>query len=322
MFHVQGRFVTFIPPEGAAYLIGDFTDWDEKPLPVTGPMTLEFPAGAYIEYAFMDANKQPMADPTNAQVPRHPWYDYHRFITLPDNSFKIPPRPHIFRGSTFAHALTSRIFRNQRIYYVYEPPVAPAVSLYVQDGAAYYQKLRFHEITEALIEQGVLPPVRLIFVEPQDRKVEYWFNLSYEAFLLEEILPAIESRYGPTPARGLWGASLGGLVSAWLAWRNPRVFLYVGSQSGCFTADPQGGDYYHDREWLTAQFVATPRQPLRFYVQTGQIEWLLAPNRRFAAMLADKGYLHSYQELPGGHNWTTWEQGLEPGLVYLFGRSR
>jgi enterochelin esterase-like enzyme len=55
-------------------------------------------------------------------------------------------------------------------------------------------------------------------------------------------------------------------------------------------------------------------------VQTGQIEWLLAPNRRFAAMLADKGYLHSYQELPGGHNWTTWEQGLEPGLVYLFGK--
>jgi enterochelin esterase-like enzyme len=321
MFHVQGRFVTFMPPAGAAYLIGDFTDWDERPLPVTGPMTLEFPAGAYVEYAFMDANKQPMADPTNAQVPRNPWYDYHRFITLPDNNFKTSPRPHIFRRSTFAHTLTSQIFKSQRIYYVYEPPVAPAVTVYVQDGAAYYQKLHFHEVAEALVEQGVILPVRLIFVEPQDRKAEYWFNLSYEAFLLEEILPAIESRYGPTPARGLWGASLGGLVSAWLAWRNPHVFMYIGSQSGCFTADPQGGDYYHDREWLTEQFVVTSRKPLRFHVQTGQIEWLLAPNRRFAAMLADKGYFHSYQELLGGHNWATWEQGLEPGLVYLFGKT-
>jgi enterochelin esterase family protein len=58
---------------------------------------------------------------------------------------------------------------------------------------------------------------------------------------------------------------------------------------------------------------------LRFYVETGQIEWLLAPNRRFAAMLADKAYPHCYQERPGGHNWATWEQGLEPGLKYLFG---
>jgi enterochelin esterase-like enzyme len=37
-------------------------------------------------------------------------------------------------------------------------------------------------------------------------------------------------------------------------------------------------------------------------MQTGQIEWLLAPNRRFAAVLADKGYCHIYEELPSGHN--------------------
>ncbi len=50
---------------------------------------------------------------------------------------------------------------------------------------------------------------------------------------------------------------------------------------------------------------------------TGQIEWLLAPNRRFVAMLVDKDSVHSYNERPGGHNWATWEQGLEPGLKYL-----
>ncbi len=109
------------------------------------------------------------------------------------------------------------------------------------------------------------------------------------------------------------------MVSAWLAWRNPQLFTKVGSQSGCFTADPQGGDEYHDPEWLTEQFAVTERRPVRFYLDTGQIEWLLAPNRRFAAMLVDKGYLHDYQERPGGHNWATWEQGLETGLKYLFG---
>jgi enterochelin esterase-like enzyme len=100
-----------------------------------------------------------------------------------------------------------------------------------------------------------------------------------------------------------------------------QIFSKVGSQSGCFTAHPEGGDEYHDPEWLTVQFAETPRRPLRLYVETGQIEWLLAPNRRFAAMLADKAYPHCYQERPSGHNWATWEQGLAPGLLYLFDKA-
>jgi enterochelin esterase family protein len=57
MIEIHSRSATFIPPSSAAYLIGDFTDWDETPLPITGPITLEFPQGAYVEYAFLDMNK-------------------------------------------------------------------------------------------------------------------------------------------------------------------------------------------------------------------------------------------------------------------------
>jgi enterochelin esterase family protein len=319
MLQIQDRYVTFIPPQGAAYLIGDFTDWDEDPVPITGPLTLEFPQGAYVEYAFMDVHKQPMADPENAETPKNPWYDYHRSFTLPHNHFRTPPRPKYFRGLVSEHTIESRSLESQRTYYVYEPATTPVATVYVQDGEAYYCKLRFHEVAEALIEQGTIQAIRLVMVEPQDRTAEYWFNERYEAFLISELVPQIEHDYTLTPERGLWGASLGGLMSAWLAWRNPQLFTKVASQSGCFTAAPQEGDYYHDPEWLTEQFAATPLRPLRFYVETGQIEWLLAPNRRFAAMLADKGYPHCYQERPSGHNWATWEQGLEPGLKYLFG---
>jgi hypothetical protein len=49
MIEIQERYVRFTPPEGAAYLIGDFTDWDEKPLPIPEPVTVEFPEGASIE---------------------------------------------------------------------------------------------------------------------------------------------------------------------------------------------------------------------------------------------------------------------------------
>lgn len=312
MIEIRECCVTFTPPEGAAYLIGDFTDWDERPLPIPEPVTLEFPEGAYIEYAFLNANKHPMTDPTNPRRPKSPWYDYHRSMTLPQNCFKAPPQPQTFRGSVQEHVLDSRFLDGRRTYYVYDPPGSASATLYVQDGEAFYRTLRFHAVAEALLEQGVIGPVRLVFIEPHDR---------YESFLLEEILPAVDRRYGATRERGLWGASLGGMVSAWLAWKNAEVFSKVGSLSGCFTADPEGGNEYHDPEWLTQQFMQSARRPLRLYVETGQIECLFAPNRRFAAMLVDKGYPQSYQEMPGGHNWATWEQGLEPGLRYLFGCS-
>src|SRR5258708_6794816 len=209
MIEIHNQCVTFEPPVGAAYLIGDFTDWDEEPLPIAGPLTLEFPQGAYIEYAFLDAQKEPLPDPTNPVKPKHPWYDYHRSITLPQNNFHMPPRPQTFRGSVHEHTITSRIFADQRTYYVYEPALTPAATLYVHDGEAFYRNLQFHEVAEALLEQKAINPVRLVMIEPRRRKEEYWFNGRYEAFLLEEILPEIEQRYGLTVEKGSWGASLG-----------------------------------------------------------------------------------------------------------------
>lgn len=319
MIETHNRFATFIPPENATCLIGDFTDWDEKPIPITKPLTLEFPQGAYVEYAFLDDKMRPIADTANPHKPSFPWYDYHRCFTLPHNGFTTPPRSHMLRGTLNQYSIDSHALEGQRTCYVYDPPVSPVATLYVHDGEGYYRLLRFHQIADALIEQEFIQPIRLVMIKPRNRTEEYWFNERYEAFLLEEMMPEIHRQYGQTSEQGLWGASLGGMVSAWLAWRNPAIFSTVASQSGCFTADPQGGNYYHDPEWLTEQFAQSPSRPLRFFLQTGQIEWLLAPNRRFAAVLADKGYTHSYQEVPGGHNWTTWEQGVAPGLVYLFG---
>ena len=295
MIEVQDRWVTFFPPEGAAYLIGDFTDWDDKLQPLKGAVTLEFPRGVYVEYAYFDANKQPIADPANPVRPKHPWHDFDRAVTLPYNDFKESPRPHTFRGHVYDHRMYSQTFGGQRTYYVYEPNLPPVATLYVQDGEGYYEKLCFHEVVEALLEREEIQPVRLVMIERTTVRKS-------TGSMSATVVPP----RGNTPRGGsaLWcnrgtrvvGSLTGWMVSAWLAWRNPQVFTKVGSQSGCFTADPQGGDEYHDPQWL------------------------LAPNRRFAAMLVDKGYPHDYQERPGGHNWATSKQGMEPGLKYLFER--
>src|ERR1700687_2091455 len=107
MIEIHQRSVTFLAPSQAAYLMGDFTDWDEHPLAITGPMTLEFPPGAYVEYAYLDAQDQPMADPTNDQRPKHPWYSYHRALTLPLNRFVEPAKPSVFRGTLQEHHIES-----------------------------------------------------------------------------------------------------------------------------------------------------------------------------------------------------------------------
>ncbi|SRR5258706_14085368 len=81
---------------------------------------------------------------------------YHRSITLPHNCFKMPPRPQAFRGSVDNHTVDSRIFASQRRYYVYEPPSFPLATIYVQDREAFYRKLRFPKVAEALLEQRAI----------------------------------------------------------------------------------------------------------------------------------------------------------------------
>src|SRR5262249_37856727 len=148
MIKVQAQSITFFPPKEATYLIGDFTNWKQAPLPIKGPTTIEVPEGAYVGYAFLDDRKLPLADPGNALRPNNPWHDYDRSIIPPHNSFVTPPQPQHIRGRIIEHTITSRVFEDQRTYYVYEPSISPYTTLYVQDGKGYYEKLRFHEIAD------------------------------------------------------------------------------------------------------------------------------------------------------------------------------
>jgi enterochelin esterase-like enzyme len=49
--------------------------------------------------------------------------------------------------------------------------------------------------------------------------------------------------------------------------KHPEIFGNVLAQSGSFWWKPENDDEY---EWLTRQFVASPKLPIRFYLQIGQ----------------------------------------------------
>ncbi len=319
MVEVDGRRATFTPPPKARYLIGDFTDWKERPIEIFGPLILEFPEGAYVEYAFMDEHKKPFADPDQDTKAHNPWWRYPRAFALPRHAPGPVPKSRTLRGEVHRHVIDSSVLGTQRRYYVYESPEPPVAEVYVQDGVAYYRTGRFHQVADALWRSGAIDPVRLIFVEPVDRNHEYWFNERYAAFLREELPAEIAQTYGKTARRGLWGASLGGLASAWMALLDPGLYDFVGLQSAALKAKPGGAGAYKDPEWLLERYLEAQTLPERIYQEVGRLEWLLAANRRFAAMLADCKVNHAYRERASGHNWYTWRQGLAPGLRFLLG---
>ncbi|TBH21902.1 alpha/beta hydrolase [Thermus thermamylovorans] len=312
MVRVDGREVTFFPPPGAVALVGDFTDWRRNPIPLAGPLTLELPEGAYVEYAFLDEEGRPFPDPDNPERADNPWWPYARALRLPGHRLEAPPEP----GE---EPRVARHRLGERRFYVAGTGPSPKATLAVQDGVAFYRTGGLHRVARALLERGEIPPVRLVFVEPLDRDREYRFSEAYEAEF-HRVLLEVERLYGPLGEVVLVGASLGGLFSLWQAGRHPERFGKVLALSPALRAHPGGQDAYRDREWLLERYAEAEALP-RVYLEVGLLEWLLGPCRRFAALLADRQAPHVYRERASGHNWATWRQGLAPGLRYLLGHA-
>jgi len=309
---VEGRFAIFYPPPGAAALVGDFTDWKRRPIPLKGPVRLEFLPDAYIEYAFLDKRGQPFPDPEAPRPAENPWWPYARAFTTGSWRYEAPPRKPVPRERLSGERVFSEPYFAERRVWVYEPDRPAKAALIVQDGVAFLRLGRMAEVAEALIEAGEIHPVRIVFLEPEDRDREYRMDPRYRRFVFDEVLP----RFAGGLPLGFWGASLGGLAALWL-WNQAPEGSFAMAHSPALKALPGGKDAYAEPEWLTEQLLSRDG---RVYLEVGVFEWLLAPTRRLAARLSDLGLPHAYRERPSGHNWVTWRQGIAPGLRYLLGR--
>ena len=58
--------------------------------------------------------------------------------------------------------------------------------------------------------------------------------------------------------------------------------------------------------------------PLKIWMDVGTFDFLLDSNRRLHGQLAERGYQVRYREHNGGHNYTSWRNGLDRGLEWLF----
>lgn len=258
-------------------------------------------------------------------------------MELPD----APPQPwlnkraHVAPGSVERESLKSEILGNTRDVYVYRPAAWKNIDqqpglLVLFDAHAYTRQVPTPTILDNLIADGLIPPTAaLIIANPSDetRPVELPPNADFARFMAQELMPWAKQQGLATDARHtvVAGSSYGGLASAWLGLKHPELFGNVLSLSGSYWWSPPNTE----DQWLARQYAASPRLPLRFYLQAGLFEdksgspgaGILDSNRHLRNVLQAKGYPVEHVEYASGHDYLQWRGSLACGLINLIGKS-
>ena len=311
------------PPDWATHLLSDLSDWNRRPLPVAELQPVTLPEDVYFEYAWLDAAGKRRADPLNTQPRLNPWWPYACNLMGPtyaaDPTFARATEP--ARGRTVRLVIESKILGQSRRLLVYSPPGFGEARLpwvLFQDGMAYYRWGRVPQVLDLLVAEGSTGPAHLIFLPPVDRTGEYAFNADFRRFIGDELVPTVARRIPWDGRATAWGASLGGLLSAQLAWARPDVFQQVVGQSGAFQFSPDmdfawpfGGDAFFLHQVRQHQ---GPLPAVRWHLECGTLEWLQASNIVLHNTLRQRGAEATLTLRSAGHNWVNWQGGIAAGL--------
>jgi enterochelin esterase-like enzyme len=331
---IDGEKVTFVWKDNgvdkkAPQLQADFDSWRERTLTETAPglwtFTTSLPSDAYVEYIYsIDGERVP--DPFNPRQISNGMGKMNHYFAMPEALMTplVKRKREIPAGTITKHTLEHSYFiaGGKRIVHVYQPPTdEPSPLIVVFDGNDYLRRARLPQIVDNLIAQKRIRPVALAMVEHGRlaRFIEYACSDSTVTFVGEFVLPLAQSKLNlievkKTPgAYGVLGASMGGLISLYTAYRLPEIFGNVLCQSGAFALDVLG------RPPIMFDLVKT-HQPIKIWMDVGRFEYLLRSNREMHTLLQQSGYEVTYREYSAGHNYTAWRNDVEFGLQALFGK--
>jgi enterochelin esterase family protein len=222
------------------------------------------------------------------------------------------------------HDVHATMLGDDRDVFVYLPPhyddgsCAPLPQIVFHDGNESLTRGDFAGVADTTSNEAVL-----VFVALSNQNVrmnEYTFGTSgalgdqYGDFLVNDLEPLIAKDYrvcGNPGSRGIAGASLGGLISTYLAFQRSDVWGFVGSQSG---------SYFWDSNAMITRASQDPVVPVRFYLDTGcpdaNDNCTVVQQERDA--LKAKGYDVVYAEDDTAmHDWPYWAARL-PKLLADF----
>lgn len=225
--------------------------------------------------------------------------------------------------------------------------------LLINDGQDL-EDMKFSALLNGLLSSGQVRPLLCVGIHAgRDRKNEYGTArvpdyegrgakaASYNAFVLEELLPFIHQEYAISGFRekSICGFSLGGLTALDMTWHNPDVFTVAGVFSGSLWWRTKSLDdnYNDDTDRIMHEQVRSGEfaPGLRFYFTTGSLDETADRNNNgiidsiddtlaLIEELKTKGYDEgrdiryiNYED--GRHDVATWGKAMPAFLLWGWG---
>jgi enterochelin esterase-like enzyme len=180
---------------------------------------------------------------------------------------------------------------------------------------SHWATLGIDELVEAWIQAGEAPRFALVMPlvpEPLFTGPMSGGAGSYEAEVLEGLLPAVEAEYPVARSadrRAIAGISRGGVWALEIGLRHPEVFATVAAFSPALSVNRAPPQY-------DPMFLAAGEGPLpeRFYLAAGATDWARPMSEQLSRILSERGSPVELEIVPGGHDQEVWLAAL-PGLL-------
>lgn len=251
------------------------------------------------------------------------------------------------KGRLEQRVFTSSVLKGERTLWLYTPPgyepsrgPYPLVILF--DGAIYVNEIWFQAaatLDNLVSDRKIRPPVVCFIDTSSTRPIDLGgLGETYGNAVAEELLPMLRRDYAISTLSQdivVGGYSSGGKTAALIALRHPQLFGNVLSQSGGFNAGDEGAINVEPNA-LARMYAATPRVPVRFYLDYGlyermqnaarplhelvNTEGITVANRHFRDVLVAKGYDVTARESSTPHGSLHWRATLADGLMVLLAR--
>jgi enterochelin esterase family protein len=296
--------------------------------------TIDLPAGSRIEYKLeveSGGKRELIVDPLNGVLAHDP---FGANSVCQGAGYERPAwtthDPDARRGSIDEFDLESSAFGERRGASVYVPARFRRNRRYpllvVHDGHDYVRYAELKVVLDNLIHYLAIPQMIVALTQSPDRLKEYAGDERHADFIAKDLLPQLADRYpliDDATARGIMGASFGGVAALHTAWRNPHLFRRLLLQSGSFAFSDLGG---HRRSPVfdpVAKFMNALREDPgemagKVYMSCGMYESLIYENRSLLPRLQQQGMDVRFEEVRDAHNWENWRDRLQNGLSWLF----
>lgn len=235
-----------------------------------------------------------------------------------------PPDPQPSAGRLEITSYRSRLLNEQLPLLVYLPPgfesaAEPLPALYLLHGRGYdewqWVDLGATRLATQAIRGGQWPAFAIVMPfqpEPLFSSSDGGPD-SYEAELLEGLLPDVEGRYHLSGERGLGGISRGGVWALEIAFRHPEQFASVAVLSPTLNLNFARPRY--DPLWIVEQGGPLPAN---IFLASGDRERDIQDAvQRLSQILEQRGVEHTLSIKPGGHAQELWTVLLEQALDFL-----